>query len=256
MSDYIPPTEVLAPSRVWSLIHVIFDGGPGGSSLAIGYFEKKPVLAMRSNGTKTDPLGAPQSRGLATWFIVPEQHWKQMLETEQYKDVNEDTLNLARNFLDLKRVYFVNRCPNPECRDYQKLVLHEYRVEQLGNILERLERTPLPDESPFFYHIICDGWWNPTEQDKAELVARLKPVWGSYLTAGTPLTARLMDDGTVRTRLGDHPESKAQNIVMLKMQLDNSLLNPVQKQDFLKRLSEKRVAAVVLPRGTSRFSAG
>jgi hypothetical protein len=256
MPDYIPPNEVHAPKRLWSLIHVIFDGGEGNSSLSIGYAEKKPVLAMRWNGTKDDPLGNPQSRGLPTWFVVPDQHWKQMLDTEQFQGINEDTLNLARNFLDLKRVYFVNRCPNPECRDYQKLVLHEYRVEQLGDIIERLKRNTLSDEPPFFYHIICDGWWNPTDEDKSELLGRLQPAWENYLHAGTSLTARLMDDGTVKTRLGYHPESKPQNIVMLKMQLDNSLLTAAQKDDFLKRLADKRIAVAVLPRRTSATPVG
>ena len=258
MDTYIKPVEVQAPKRFWSLIHVIFDGGADGSSLAIGYWEKKPVLAMRWNGTDKNPLGNPQSRGLPTWFIVPDQHWKQMLETEQFKGINEDTLNLARNFLDLKRVYFVNRCPNPTCRDYQKLVLHEYRAERLGNILERLKRDPLPNEPPFFYHIICDGWWNPDEQDKVKLTSLLAAAWEKYQRGpGVTLTARLVDDGMVVTRLGGHPESEPQQQIMLKMLLDNRpLLKAEDKEKFLKTLAEKHAAEIFLPNNTSQFFAG
>jgi hypothetical protein len=213
---------------------------------------------MRWNGTGENPLGSPQSRGLPTWFIVPDQHWKQMLETEQFKRVNEDTLNLARNFLDLKRVYFVNRCPKPECRDYQKLVLHEYRAENLGNVLERLNREPLPDEPPFFYHIVCDGWWNPDEHDKAELTSVLTAAWEKYQRGpGVILTARLLDDGTITARLGDHPESKPQHPAMLEMQLDSNVrLSAQDREEFLKRLTEKHTAEIFLPRNTSQFFAG
>src|SRR5882672_4217503 len=94
---YIKASDVHAPKRFWSLIHVIFDGGPGGSSLAIGRWENKPVLAMRWNGTEDNPLGNPQSRGLPTWFIVPDQHWKQILETEQY-NFSVQKITFARDF--------------------------------------------------------------------------------------------------------------------------------------------------------------
>src|ERR1700694_4205477 len=101
MDRYIQPSDVQSPRRHWSLIHVLFDGGPNESSLAIGRWDNKPVLAMRWNGNEDSPLGNPQSRGLPTWFIVPDQDWKQILKTEQYKCINDDTLSLARSFLEL-----------------------------------------------------------------------------------------------------------------------------------------------------------
>ena len=92
-NTYVRPADVHAPKRYWSLVQVLFDGGEGDSSLAIGRWENNPVLAMRWNGTTESPLGNPQSRGLPTWFIVPEQHRKQILETEQY------SLSDQRSFL-------------------------------------------------------------------------------------------------------------------------------------------------------------
>ena len=43
------------------------------------------------------------------------------------------------------------RCPNPECREYQQLVLHEYRTNELAPTLDKLKKNDLK-----FYHIICD----------------------------------------------------------------------------------------------------
>jgi hypothetical protein len=180
MGSYIRPADVHAPKRHWSLVCVLFDGGPSDSpnptpsSLAIGRWDNEPALAMRWNGNEESPLGNPQSRGLPTWFIVPEQHWKQILETEQYK-FSGDKIKFARDFLEFRNVYFLNRCPNPACRDYQQLVLHQFKTNELGDHLEQLKRDELK-----FYHIICDHLWKPSAQDKDELVAILKTAWSNY----------------------------------------------------------------------------
>lgn len=182
MEDYIKPVDVHAPKRHWSLIQVLFDGGPytknnpsPPSSLAIGRWDNEPVLAMRWNGNKENPLGNPQSRGLPTWFVIPEQHWKQILESDPYKSLHEDLLTLARNFLELKRVYFLSHCPNPACRNYQGLVMSTFRTNEIESILEELERDELK-----LYHIICDASWKPGPQEKANLVAVLKAAWNKY----------------------------------------------------------------------------
>jgi hypothetical protein len=221
---------------------------------------------MRWNGTEDYPLGNPQSRGLPTWFIVPDQHWKQILETQQYKTfqnsdvltigrrrtINEDTINLARNFLELRRVYFVNRCPNPDCRDYEKLVLHEYRTEQIGRILEQLEQDELR-----FYHIICDHFWNPSPQDKADLKHVLTTAKNG---SGVTLTARLREDGTVITchtglSVANPPPSEPHSFDALMRQLDSSPVTPEKKEAFVKELKEKRTAAIFLPKHTSQIFA-
>ncbi len=256
--SYVKPSDVHAPKRFWSLIHVIFDGGPGGSSLAIGRWENNPVLAMRWNGTDETPLGNPQSRGLATWFIIPEQHWRQILETEQYAAIKEDTLNLARNFLELKRVYFVNRCPNPECPNYQRLVLHEYRTEQIDSVLDQLKKGELR-----FYHIICDGCWVASPEDTAQLTDVLTAARERHRRrAGVTLTAYLLEDGLIQAQLSGlsgaaPPLSIPQHMNMLLMQLNDCVgLTATQKEEFLKELKEKRTAAIFLPRNNANFFAG
>jgi len=175
MDQYIKPSDVHAPKRHWSLIQVLFDGGEGQSSLAIGRWDNRPVLAMRWNGTKDNPLGNPQSRGLPTWFVVPDQHWKQILESEAFRSVHEDALALARGFLEFERVYALTRCPNPRCRDYQKLVLLDYRTRELGAILDKLNGDKLK-----FYHIVCDGSWKPTKREKDKVMPVLRAAWDDY----------------------------------------------------------------------------
>jgi hypothetical protein len=180
MENYIKPNDVHAPRRHWSLIHVLFDGGeasdlnPSASSLAIGRWDNEPVLAMRWNGNQGNPLGNPQSRGLPTWFIIPEQHWNQILETGQYA-FSDDSIVFARNFLEFRRVYFLNRCPNPACRNYKGLVLHSFRPNELGSVLEDLERDEFK-----LYHIICDAHWIPRHQEKTDLKAVLENAWKKH----------------------------------------------------------------------------
>lgn len=82
---YIDPNKVVSPKANWSLIKVLRDGethgkGDGDASLAIGKWDDldgdgpRSVFAMRWNGSdaRDSGVGNPQSRGLPTWFIVPQ----------------------------------------------------------------------------------------------------------------------------------------------------------------------------------------
>lgn len=74
------PHDVDSPKRQWRLHAVLYDGGKDRWAAAEGQWERQQedgarwedVLALRWNG-KDDELGNPQSRGRATWFIVPEE---------------------------------------------------------------------------------------------------------------------------------------------------------------------------------------
>lgn len=71
--SYVPPYQVISPKDRWELDCVVYDGGPGSYAVAAGYWEEEPCLAIRWNGI-SEPhkgLGNPQSRGLPTWFILP-----------------------------------------------------------------------------------------------------------------------------------------------------------------------------------------
>lgn len=74
--SYIPPDEALSPRDHWKLFRVLLDQGEskndeGRYSVAVGVWDGQVRLAMRWNGTKDDVIGNPQSRGYATWFIIP-----------------------------------------------------------------------------------------------------------------------------------------------------------------------------------------
>ena len=167
---YVKPGDVHAPKQHWQLFHVLFDGGAEDNpkalenttvSLAIGRWDDHPVLAMRWNGTSDNPIGHPQSRGLPTWFILPDQHVQSILSAFAFSN---SKLAFVRDFLELRRVYFWTRCRTRGCDNFGELVLVSYRYEELPERLEELERNELP-----FYCIICDEAWQPTLDEKIRL---------------------------------------------------------------------------------------
>lgn len=98
-TPYTRPEDVTSPRQHWSLIAVLDDGtgkGPGNNcALAIGRWDKNVVLAIRWNGGPDNPIGNPQSRGLPTWFIVPEKYREALLKNG---GLDPDKLTLARSF--------------------------------------------------------------------------------------------------------------------------------------------------------------
>lgn len=163
MSTYIRPSDVHAPKRHWQLFHVLFDGGPEQSSLAIGRWDGRPVLVLRWNGNEDKPLGNPQSRGLPTWFVMPEQHVPQVLETRHF-GFSDDKLKFARDFLDQRCVYFLTRCPTPTCAHFGELTLATYRSNELHDRITKLDKDELK-----FYCIFCHKLWPPTPDEKVRL---------------------------------------------------------------------------------------
>ena len=74
------PENVNSPKRRWRLHRVLHNTGHGekGWSAAEGQWEYpdgvwREVLAIRWNGNSDAEIGNPQSRGCATWFIVPDE---------------------------------------------------------------------------------------------------------------------------------------------------------------------------------------
>lgn len=95
MPKYTPPEQVTSPKRRWSLIKVLYDPKAANECvMALGIWDNKPALALRWNGSDDNPVGTPQSRGLATWFIVHERYHAGLLST-----LSAEMQNLARNVL-------------------------------------------------------------------------------------------------------------------------------------------------------------
>ena len=65
-------------------LSVLHDGGVNDWSAADGQWENdgvwSPVLAIRWNGRSEEDVGTPQSRGHATWYIVPDELEKAVRE--------------------------------------------------------------------------------------------------------------------------------------------------------------------------------
>ena len=96
MPPYIQPSAVTSPRLHWALIAVLADNGPEDISLAVGRWDGAPVLAMRWNGdNKGNPIGSPQSRGLSTWFILPEGKYTEAI----IGTLGADQRTLVRNFI-------------------------------------------------------------------------------------------------------------------------------------------------------------
>jgi hypothetical protein len=77
------PKTVKSPRAAVSHLKVVYDGGEQaenrtdweGWSVAELEWHEEPVLGVRWNGSTKNPavsaIGNPQSRGLATWFVLP-----------------------------------------------------------------------------------------------------------------------------------------------------------------------------------------
>jgi len=184
---YIKPTEVLGPKRHWNLFHVLFDGGESGvdrpeqsetsqavgqserpgTSLAIGRWDGRPVLAMRWNGNPENRIGNPQSRGIPTWFILPEHDAQQILKSPLYNLSNEK-IKFARDFIELKRVYFLTRCPTVGCSNFGNLTLASFDITKIDEYIQLHKRNELK-----FYCIYCDQQFLPTMEERPRLAEAL-----------------------------------------------------------------------------------
>lgn len=80
MPPYIPPEHVTSPRESWTLVKVLAPGAAGTHALALGLWEGVPCIGIRYNGTTERPVGHPQSRGLPTWFLLPEDFHETALQ--------------------------------------------------------------------------------------------------------------------------------------------------------------------------------
>ena len=70
---YVKPDLVTSPKGRISDLEVIYDGGEGSWSLARMKWDGEESVGLRWNGGSDDHIGNPQSRGVPTWFILPDE---------------------------------------------------------------------------------------------------------------------------------------------------------------------------------------
>lgn len=70
----VDPKNVISPkSRLSGPIKVLHDTGADGYSIAAFTWDNRRAVGIRWNGGEdAHEVGNPQSRGLPTWFILPE----------------------------------------------------------------------------------------------------------------------------------------------------------------------------------------
>jgi hypothetical protein len=70
---YISPETVQSPKGRVADIDVLYDKGPSPQSWSIAKlkWDGMDAVGIRWNGDSDHLVGTPQSRGKATWFIVP-----------------------------------------------------------------------------------------------------------------------------------------------------------------------------------------
>jgi hypothetical protein len=75
------PYDVKSPKARWTLVDVLYVNDPDNdSSLAFGYWDGKRRFACRWNG-KGDEPGNPMSRGVPTWFILPDEFVEPLMKS-------------------------------------------------------------------------------------------------------------------------------------------------------------------------------
>ena len=78
---YVEPATVLAPKASVRSVEILYSTGNGGWSVARVGWEGSERVGIRWNGAEDCPgIGNPQSRGNATWFILPEELEKAILD--------------------------------------------------------------------------------------------------------------------------------------------------------------------------------
>jgi hypothetical protein len=71
---YVEPATVWAPKASIRSLEVLYNRGPGEWSVARVTWEDRERIGIRWNGGDDRPgIGNPQSRGNATWFILPDE---------------------------------------------------------------------------------------------------------------------------------------------------------------------------------------
>lgn len=75
--SYVKPDLVISPKSKISDLKVLYDKGEGEWSLAEMKWEGGDAVGIRWNGSSNDPnqsgTGNPQSRGVPTWFVLPDE---------------------------------------------------------------------------------------------------------------------------------------------------------------------------------------
>jgi hypothetical protein len=91
---YVKLGDVNSPKAHWRLIEVLLDRGEGECAYALGKWNGDSRIGFRWNGTKDNPIGNPQSRGLPTWTMLDENLHEAIIAL-----LPKEKRSIARRFL-------------------------------------------------------------------------------------------------------------------------------------------------------------
>ena len=90
---YVDPSTVQSPKGLVEDVEVLYDKGPQEFSWSIAKlkWDKRPAVGIRWNGEVAQPgCGTPQSRGNATWFILPDEVANEVIEAAKRLDRSKE----------------------------------------------------------------------------------------------------------------------------------------------------------------------
>jgi len=91
--SYVSPETVCSPKGAVDDVRVVYDKGPQNQSWSVArmLWKGNEAVGMRWNGNTDDNgIGTPQSRGIATWFIVPDEIADAVLEAAAKLEKGKD----------------------------------------------------------------------------------------------------------------------------------------------------------------------
>ena len=104
--SYVDPHSVASPKNMVSDVEVIYDSGPRESSWAVAKlrWDRRPAVGIRWNGElgAGKGIGNPQSRGLPTWFVIPDELAELVREAAE-KLANGGDLRLLSEYQQMAR---------------------------------------------------------------------------------------------------------------------------------------------------------
>jgi hypothetical protein len=107
MNTYKLPQDVISPKTAISHIRVLEDKEKDSYSIAKLKFHNVWSIACRWNGSKKDPAGHPNSRGIPTWFIIPKEIKEDIISgvirrAQKEKPYIYEELKLIHRWFDLQ----------------------------------------------------------------------------------------------------------------------------------------------------------
>ena len=186
-NSYIPPSEVISPKRQWTMVSVLYDWGENMAAVAVGRWEGRAVLVLRWNGNDANPIGNPQSRGLPTWFVVPDEFRDSILYSlknsvpEKVRSVMSEKVERAHEFI-IESVVLTNTIADPRDRK----TVQEAVFEEIGACGLTAKLFEAHDSSEYLIRLQFDD----------------QPIWEKTFFGAEQTTANIREE--IREAVAQH----------------------------------------------------